>query len=426
MQRCRETLPLIIIFLFAALGAHGQVASSPFSEFGIGNLQGAGNVQNQGMGGIGISNGSPWYINSVNPALLVNNHVTVFQAGMQFEKKTLSDGSNSQRFQNGNLNYLMLAFPVKANKWTTSIGLTPYSNVNYNFSYQDYAAGSYQLVTYQQSGKGGINQFYWANGVVLNKYLSVGVKTTYLFGSVVSQNSASNPISYTSGSLRTTDAVGGLNFGGGLSFHMDSLLKKNYKLSIGLIGSLGSNLGLQHQSKFVSNLASGSPLDSVTSNKQYGKMRLPRTFGAGISFGKADHWTAGFDFNYLDYRSFEYQTNDGTHQYLGTPTIGYRSGFGFEIMPKPEDFTNYLNRITYRIGATYERSPFMVNGNLLNDIGGTFGFSLPVSQISTLDLGIKIGKRGVVSQNLIEENYFRIYFGITFNDRLWFIKRKFE
>jgi hypothetical protein len=32
----------------------------------------------------------------------------------------------------------------------------------------------------------------------------------------------------------------------------------------------------------------------------------------------------------------------------------------------------------------------------------------------------------VVTQNLLEENYFRVYFGVTFNDRFWFIKRKFD
>ena len=426
MQRCREKLPLIIIFLFVALGAQGQIASSPFSSLGIGDLQPNGNTQNQAMGGIGISNGSPWYINMANPALLTNNHVAVFQAGIQYEKKTLTDGTNSQKFKNANLNYLALALPIMANRWTTAIGLAPYSNVNYNFSSQDFVAGTNQLATYQQSGKGGINQFYWSNGVVLNKYFSVGAKATYLFGSVVSQNPAFIPNAFTNATITTTDAFGGLNLGGGLSFHMDSLFKGNYKIGIGVIGNFGSALRVQHQSKYQSMLPNGFLLDSITFEKKYGKMTLPASFGAGISFGKTNRWTAGFDFTSLDYRSFDYKTNDQTRQYFGTTTVGYRSGFGFEFTPKGEDFIHYFKRITYRVGGSYERSPIILpNGNPIIDMGGTFGVSLPVS-ISTLDIGIKIGKRGLVSQNLIEENYFRVYFGVTFNDRLWFIKRKFD
>jgi hypothetical protein len=427
MHLCRQTLPLLVIFLFVALGAQGQISSSPFSSLGIGDLQSGGNAQNQGMGGIGISNGSNWYINSINPALLTYNHVTVFQAGMQYDRKVLTDGVSSQKFKNGNLNYLAIAFPVMANKWTTSIGIAPYSNTNYNFSYRDYVQGSTQTANYQQSGKGGLNQFYWSNGVAINKYFSVGVKATYLFGSIVKQDAAYIPNSFTYATMTSTDASHGFNLSGGVYFHLDSIFKKKYKFGVGAIGSLGSTLKVQHQSKYITQLTNGTVLDSTTFNKQYGKLSLPATYGFGASFGKINRWLAGFDFNVLDYRNFNYKTNDDNRLFQGTPSIGYRTGFGFEITPKVEDFTNYFKRMTYRVGASYERSPMALptNGSVYTDIGGTFGVSLPVN-LSTLDVGIKIGRRGDVAKNLIEENYFRVYFGITFNDRLWFIKRKFD
>jgi hypothetical protein len=439
MQRCRAIFHLLLIFLFAALTASGQIASSPFSEFGIGDLQNNGNVQNQGMGGIGISNGSSWYINNLNPALLTHNHVTVFQGAMQFEKKTLTDGTNTQSFQNGNLNYLMLAFPVKANRWTTSIGLTPYSNVNYNLSYQDYANGTYQLVNYQDLGKGGLNQFYWANGVRLNKYLSVGARANYVFGSIVTQNYSFNPQATANGGLYTRDSFHGVNFGLGAQFHLDSLFRKNYRLNIGAIGNIGPDMNAQHVTRIQSTSTRGAIIDSLTITNLYGRLTIPFNYGLGISFGKSDRWTAGFDFTMLNYtpeslklgpikieQKFNYVTNDGVQRYIGNTTNGYRAGVGFEITPKTEDFTNYLNRITYRIGGAYEKSPMLVNQNPLIDRGVTFGFSLPVNNISTVDVGVKIGKRGVVSQNMLEENYFRVYFGVTFNDRFWFIKRKFD
>jgi hypothetical protein len=161
-----------------------------------------------------------------------------------------------------------------------------------------------------------------------------------------------------------------------------------------------------------------------------GTMVLPQNYGVGLSFGKTERWTVGGDFTYLDnrtytgplYGSISAQPRNGV---IVQPDIGFRTGVGAEITPKFEDFTNYLNRITYRVGATFERSPFRVAGYAWNDVGGTFGFSLPVGRISTVDLSIKIGKRGTVSQNSIEENYFRLYFGVTFGDQ-WFIKRKFD
>ncbi len=423
MQLCKRVFPSILFLFFVALAAKAQVASSPFSKFGIGDIYNSGIAQNQGMGGIGISNPSGAYLNNQNPALLVFNKVTVFQGGLQAENKKATDGTNTQSFFSGNLNYLAIGLPViPGGKWTTSVGLTPYSHVNYNISYSDLVSGSKIPINRQETGTGGINQFYWSNGFSINRFLSLGVKASYLFGSIVTQDINKFPnTSTTYASVYVRDYFHGVNFSGGISFHKDSIFNKNYRLNIGAVYSLKSDINTQHFSRYQLNSSSGAIVDSATIDNNLGsKMRLPKNFGVGLSLSKVDKWTIGGDFTYLDFRTFNGFTNS-----IGTPTIGFRSGIGAELTPDLLDYSNYLNRVTYRIGAGYEKSPYLINGNPMMDWGGTFGLSLPVGGWSTVDLGLKVGKRGIVSQNLIQENYFRVYFGITFNDR-WFIKRKFD
>ena len=60
----------------------------------------------------------------------------------------------------------------------------------------------------------------------------------------------------------------------------------------------------------------------------------------------------------------------------------------------------------------------------MQDLGINFGLSLPMHG-SSVDIGLKAGKRGDVKLNTIAENYIKLYFGVTFNDQ-WFIKRKFD
>jgi hypothetical protein len=93
----------------------------------------------------------------------------------------------------------------------------------------------------------------------------------------------------------------------------------------------------------------------------------------------------------------------------------------------------YLKRVTYRVGLSYEQTPFQVDLNdnpdlydyrAVKDVGINFGLSLPAGR-SSLDLAFRYGKRGNKTDTLLAEDYFRIYFGITFNDT-WFIKRKFD
>jgi hypothetical protein len=97
---------------------------------------------------------------------------------------------------------------------------------------------------------------------------------------------------------------------------------------------------------------------------------------------------------------------------------------GGEYTIDPNTVENYLKRITFRTGLSLERYPFLANNKPVNDFGINFGLSLPAGR-SSIDIAAKVGKRGNKDGNTLEESYFKIYFGLTFNDK-WFIIRKFD
>src|SRR5215204_6141275 len=130
-----KSLIVIVFFVGASATASGQAAQSIFTSFGVGDMWDPAQANVQGMAGVGISNPQYWYINNLNPALLVFNNYTTFQTGLIGETRTATNGLRSQDAQDGNMNYLMLGFPIKPGKWTTSISLTPYSTVDYSFGY---------------------------------------------------------------------------------------------------------------------------------------------------------------------------------------------------------------------------------------------------------------------------------------------------
>jgi hypothetical protein len=414
-----------LTFLLVVLGTYaifGQVSKSPFSSFGLGDVYNRGLAQSQGMGGVGISNSSNWYINNQNPALLINNYAVSFQAGMQMENRTISDGTSSTKNGSGNLNYLVMAFPIKSGKWTTSIGLMPYSAVNYKLSAVENVIGNNSTVVSQETGSGGLNQFYWSNGVRINKYLAVGTRINYLFSSIITEsvnflNATNRPVVYYPSVYERT-YIKDLNFSGGITLQKDSLFKKNYKIALGAIYDFRSDLNTQSTQRIERRAISGIIVDSTTVSNIRGSAVLPQSYGFGLSFSRPNYWTAAVDINILDYAQFS-----GFSRPVET-TKGIKAGAGFEITPEPTGLSNYLQRITYRTGVSYERYPYLVNGKQVNDLGFNFGLSLPLGS-STLDFGLKLGKRGSISDNSIEEDYYKLYFGMTFNDR-WFVKRKFD
>jgi hypothetical protein len=106
-------------------------------------------------------------------------------------------------------------------------------------------------------------------------------------------------------------------------------------------------------------------------------------------------------------------------------TSGSRIAVGAEITPDSRSLSSVLKRITYRTGISLEKSPYTVSGKVLEDLGINFGMSLPVSRISNLDMAVRFGKRGDINTNGLSENYFKVYFGVTYNDQ-WFIKSRFD
>lgn len=412
---------LVILWVLFSAAAVAQVSKSPFSTFGWGDVYSRGLAQNMAMGGVGISNANPWYVNNMNPALLVNNYVVSFQAGMQLENRTINDGANSLQNGSGNLNYLVMAFPVKPGKWTTSIGLMPYSGVNYKLNTTKDVIGANTSVFSEETGTGGVNQFYWSNGVRINKYLAVGARVNYLFSSIVSESSQSlaiNRLVTFFPSVYERTYVKDLSFSTGVTLQKDSLFGKNYKVALGFIYDFRTDINTQTTQRIDRRSITGVIIDSTTVASSSGTAVMPQNYGVGLSFGRMNHWTFATDVQIMDYNQLA-----GFSRPFQT-TTGLRAGAGFEITPDPTGLINFLKRMTYRVGGTYERYPYLVNGNQVKDLGITFGLSMPLG-LSTLDFGLKLGKRGNITDNGIEEDYYKFYFGMTFNDR-WFIKRKFD
>ncbi|MBL7871979.1 MAG: hypothetical protein JNM78_10235 [Cyclobacteriaceae bacterium] len=415
---------LVGLSLLFFLEARGQVAKSPFSYVGIGEYYGSALAHNQGMAGVGVSNPQYYYLNNMNPALLVFNRATVFEAGLIGERRTVKGNGASETNSNGNLNYLIMGFPVLYNKWSTSIGLAPYSAVNYRLNYIDNIEGSTSTVNVTEIGSGGINQLFWSNGVSLHKNLSIGAKATYLFSSIVSEYSnalsqSSQPIAY-SPTLYERTYVKDFNFSVGVSYHKDSVFRKNYNFNVGLVYDFKSELNTQYLMRVERRSLSGIVDSTTLVNNQPGTITLPQAISGGISFGKGVKWTTGIDYTYLDYSQF--RDNKGSSQ---GATPGWRLAWGAEFTPDPSALGSYLKRMTYRTGISYDKFPYLINGMPVKDFGINFGFSLPAGRFSSLDFALKVGKRGNLKDNTIEENYFKIYFGVTFNDQ-WFIRRRFD
>lgn len=418
---------IILIGVLLAVEATGQAARTPFTSFGIGEPYGTALINQQGMAGVGVSQPQFWFINNQNPALLVYNSVnTTFQAGLITERRTISGDTLSETSQGGNMNYLVTAFPIKPGKWTTSVGLMPYTAVNYRLQYIDNIVGSTEEVSVVEEGEGGLSQLYWSNGVRLTKDLAIGAKASYIFSSIINTYKnqlidSSQPINYLAG-IQEKSYVRDFTFGTGLSFSKDSLFsRQRYRLSVGATYDFATDLNTKKTDRIFRTNTAGDTTDvSVLPSSVNGSYSIPSSLTVGASISRGMRWSIGTEFSLQDWSTFK--GVNGREQELKQ---SWRAAVGAEIIPDPFDTEKYLKRMTYRAGVSMEENPFLANGNPVKDLGINFGFTLPAGRYNSVDLAFKYGKRGNKAENVLEETYFKIYFGITFNDQ-WFIKRRFD
>ena len=86
MKYLRRTLPewlLFSCFFFISLFSQAQSSTnSPYSRFGIGDLQSQSFIKQKGMGGSGYAYSGIYNINITNPASLTSLYLTTFEIGV--------------------------------------------------------------------------------------------------------------------------------------------------------------------------------------------------------------------------------------------------------------------------------------------------------------------------------------------------------
>ena len=137
----------------------GQNSSSTYSALGIGEFSYGGQIQNQGMGGLGISFGTGWSANAVNPALSTRNTIFNFQASLNYKRIAVANETENSLVDGGGLSYLALSLPLKPGKFTAGMGLGQISSINYRLKVDSPVNNSELRANNNLEGDGGIWSF---------------------------------------------------------------------------------------------------------------------------------------------------------------------------------------------------------------------------------------------------------------------------
>ncbi|WP_347924328.1 hypothetical protein [Pontimicrobium sp. SW4] len=428
---------LCLIFIaFLALNIHAQEGTtSPYSFYGLGSLKFKGTTENVSMGGLSIFTDSI-HVNLRNPASYAGRlftesgegHYVKFAVGGSSSNTTLKTNSASDKDDAITFDYLALSIPM--GRLGMGFGLMPYTSVGYKLQ----SIRDEDILDYRYSGEGGVNKAFLGIGYLITKDLRFGADANYNFGNIRNNvlnfryDDEGNPLQYHSREVNRSD-LSGLNFNFGLTY--TPMISEKLQLTSSITFSPKADLTSTNQRTFASVVINSTGQEFVVNEIEMDLeaqgldktvLSLPTKTAIGAGIGQPRKWFLGAEYTMLKTSEFSneiFSFDNATYVDASTISVG-----GF-LVPQYNSFS-YWKRTVYRAGIRFENTGLKIANESISEFGMSFGVGLPVGDVfSNVNIGIEVGQRGTINQNLVKENFVNFQLSLSLND-LWFEKRKFN
>lgn len=416
---------LFLFFAFSYSSSAQIRISSPYSRYGLGEMQTNHSVYSSAMGGLNIALRNPGFINTSNPASYssFDTNTFILDVGIISNFTKLKTNVATQGYNNHtSIGHVLFGFPVT--RWCgVSLGLIPFSKTGYQVESND-TMDNIGLVNEKFIGSGGINQAYVGTSFRIFKNLSLGVNIGYVFGSIYKSRAVYLPDHTFSYNIRVKNDIQVSDFYLNYGIQYQINLKKNYVLTLGTKFNLPMNLKAKHTllgERFTSSGDVVSVKDTLLNiADETGNIYMPLDIGGGFTFAKKNIWMVGTDFDWQNWKNFKsFGVKDSVNN-------SFILSVGGEYTPQFNALTNYLKRMSYRAGFRFSQSYYELRDTKINDISVSIGLGFPIKKSRTnLNLALEAGTKGTISKNLLQENYVRLVLGISFRE-FWFFRPKLD
>lgn len=412
-----------------------SLSNSPYATYGIGDVKYDNTIETTSMGGISTAFISDFTssFNFANPANNSNFELTSIRLEATNENNYFkTDYNNTKSTKHSTyLSNISIAFPLSS-KVKMGLSYQPYSSKSYEIVHTDELKDENGVVYGTRAnrfkGSGTLNTAQLALGYKVTEQFAVGLRANYYFGNLYDLNELAYSNAELINGYETKNSIKNFNFTLGTSYqHLNTRTDK--KLTIGATATFGNTSDMTtdytNSTYFYNNTTGEKNYESIIESKSTNsKNLLPLQASVGVGYGEENKW---FISGQIDYKKGESITYFGNTLNLED---SYRISAGGWYLPNYNNFRSYFSRVVYRYGAFYEKGSLKIAGTNINKFGVSAGVLLPfknssITRMSGLELGLEVGKRGTLKNNLINQNYINLRVGFNFADK-WFRKRLYE
>lgn len=424
-----------LLFLIAFPALHAQkLSTSPYSYYGIGEKGGLDNANFIAFGNNHAGSMDSTVLNYYNPSTYnqLAKGQPLFSFGISSRLSVFEQNDLREFNMTSSIQHIVMAFPVRKH-FGLAFGLRPFSSRGYNF-YSGESLGSDSIV-YNYLGSGNTNEVFIGFSTTVfrfkNSWLSAGMNGGYVFGETRNLRRSyiysSTLAAFPGGVDQRLSQLSTFHYE--MGFHFQQKWRENLFILSGIIEPAQDLSGnFEYGLFFSNNIDNENNFDTLSYETSENSVRTGLSYEIGITYkhlfkDKSERirktnsqLLLASSFGTTDWKSFSAPFNDSL-----ILSNAQKITFGFQFTPEIDLFSKsatlkFYQKMHYRAGCYFNTLPYSSQGSQLNDKGITIGLGIPVAtlkSLSSINLGLSLGNRGVKDVNSLNENYYGINLGIT-------------
>lgn len=415
-----SVLHIFIIGMLVTKQSAAQSFTSPYSIYGIGDINNNIYNHNSGKAYTGLALKTTLFGSGNNPASLAGLDRSYFIFNLSGTGKIITYAGDKITVDNNKVKDFIvtnMSLGTKLNNvWASGIGFNQYSSVNYSFNSVKSVEGDDATYPLYYAGSGGINRYYWNNAFALNKHLSIGVTSSFLAGPINQTESIIDEASAVYIVSKRRDYYSGFKQDYGLIYN--AVLNKNWQIALGATFSNRTKLTAERTLNVTDSSSSSAIINESFIKNVY--FNLPQSYGVGIALSNSKGATFTADYTFENWSALKIKGTGWSA--LNTNRVSIGAEFARFI----KSFNEGIQKKAFQFGAYAGNTYQYVKNQQLNEWGVTAGYIRSLSNGLMYSISAAGGVRGTATVGLIKENFYQLTLSLSYRNLLYSRLKKYK
>lgn len=408
---------IILIAILFTVSVYGQ-NSSIYTRYALGDYAPYFSAKNVVLGDASALADNA-HVGSSNPAAWSSINLTRVEGGFMFTQSLQEEGNLSANHFGSKFLGIRFAVPLQRDYGIVfALFLEPVTVIDYDVQ-KRYTNEQFEDYNMEYTGSGGISKIGFGLTYRFPFGLAVGATFDYYSGrsyysSIIDFDEFSQ---YQDATFKLTQTYRGLGFSPGIItndlaeyFNSDFITGLTFAFSMRYLAQVNVDTALTLHSRY----------DEITTPGSGFIAKVPNVYTFGMKMDFSKRVLLVTDYSFADWKDYNYNSTEKAQT-----SDKMKFSVGLEYFDRKNRRRTIWQKIPFRVGLSYEKLQYLVEGKNIYSYVASFGFGLPMNEADIVDIAVSFGKRGPNDGTLVQEKFISLGVSLSFGEQ-WFVRRGYK